>query len=303
MEWIHCNNCFGLPDSEKNFYLTSCGHIYCRDCEEQCARSQCKLCGNQCSTIMLSSSLKPDVQMYFTDPDDLLRKKLKEVHQVSEFQKNHRARLLAHQRKQLKKFKSVKEDFRKLLKNLKDLDCERKRLSQENDALKKYIMMQRSLNLESTATGNKGHSKSNYDGAPSHSNLDSILSKFADKIDSSKSHSGLPQRMCVITPPMNGKLGVIYGTPSPSTVMKKLNLSGPQSNESLSRKSVIQLDTPFSSPTSVQSKNSMFLTPQTPATLSPNDLYKSPTDQESKFLQCQKISRKKLVVHPFSPND
>ncbi|GFR10007.1 putative E3 SUMO-protein ligase RNF212 [Trichonephila clavata] len=301
MEWIHCNNCFGLPDSEKNFYLTSCGHIYCRDCEEQCARTQCKLCGNQCSTIVLSSTLKPDVQMYFTDPDELLRKKLKEVHQVSEFQKNHRARLWAHQKKQLKKFKSVKEDFRKLLKTLKDLDCEKKKLAQENDALKKYIMM-RNLNSESTAPGNKGHSKSNYEGSTSHSNLDSVLSKFIDKIDTSKSHPGLPQRMCVISPPVNGKLGVIYGTPSPSSGMKKLNLSASHSNESLQRKSALQLDTPYSSPASVQC-TSVFVTPQTPATLSPNDFFKSPTDQESKFIQCQKMSRRKLVVHPFSPND
>ncbi|GFY70509.1 RING finger protein 212 [Trichonephila inaurata madagascariensis] len=107
MEWIHCNNCFGLPDSEKNFYLTSCGHIYCQDCEEQCARTQCKLCGNQCSTIVLSSTLKPDVQMYFTDPDELLKKKLKEVHQVSDFQKNHRARLWAHQKKQFISLKPI----------------------------------------------------------------------------------------------------------------------------------------------------------------------------------------------------
>ncbi|GIY83779.1 putative E3 SUMO-protein ligase RNF212 [Caerostris extrusa] len=199
MDWIHCNNCFSVPDSEKNFYLTSCGHIYCRDCEEQCARTQCKLCGNQCSTILLSSSLKPDVQIYFTDPFEILKKELKVVHQVSEFQKNHRARFQAYQRKQLKKFKAVKEDFRKLLKNLKDLHGERKKLTQENEALKKYIMMQRSINQsDSSGTTSKGYSKSPYDNA-FHSQLDRVISKFIDKMDNSKS-SGMSERMCVISP-------------------------------------------------------------------------------------------------------
>ncbi|CAL1272845.1 unnamed protein product [Larinioides sclopetarius] len=296
MDWVHCNNCFGLPDSEKTFYLTSCGHIYCKDCEEQCARSQCKLCGNQCSTIVLSSSLKPDVQMYFVDPDELLKKKLKEVHQVSEFQKNHRSRLLAHQRKQLRKFKAVKEDFRKLLKNLKDLDGERKKLAHENDNLKKYIMMQR--NTTPVESSNKGHLKSPYDSNMSRSNLDSVLSKFIDK-----SHSGKSERMCVISPPKNGKLGVIYGTPSPTSTLQRLNLNASRSSESL-HKRVGRLDTPFSSPASAQT--SVFVTPETPASLSQNgklDLFKSPTDQDSKFLQCQRMSKKKLVVHPFSPND
>ncbi|KAF8786896.1 putative E3 SUMO-protein ligase RNF212 like protein [Argiope bruennichi] len=294
MDWIHCNNCFGLPDAEKTFYLTSCGHIYCKDCEEQCARSKCKLCGNQCSTIVLSSSLKPDVQMYFIDPDELLKKKLKEVHQVSEFQKNHRARLLAHQRKQLRKFKAVKEDFRKLLKNLKDLDGERKKLAHENDTLKKYIMIQRNAGLSESSS--KGHSKFPYDNTTPRSNLDSVLSKFIDK-----SHSGKSERMCVISPPKDGKLGVIYGTPSPTSALQKLNLNASRSIESLQKRAGMQFDTPYSSPASIHT--SAFVTPETPASLSQNDLFKSPTDQDSKFLQCQRMSKKKLVVHPFSPND
>ncbi|KFM65302.1 RING finger protein 212, partial [Stegodyphus mimosarum] len=101
MDWIHCNNCFQLPDSAKNFVLTSCGHIYCCDCEEKCARELCKLCGNQCLTINISSSMKPDVQIYFMDPGEILRKKLKEILQVFEFQKNHRARLMTYQKKQV----------------------------------------------------------------------------------------------------------------------------------------------------------------------------------------------------------
>ncbi|PRD35833.1 UNVERIFIED_CONTAM: hypothetical protein NCL1_10401 [Trichonephila clavipes] len=149
------------------------------------------------------------------------------------------------------------------------------------------------LNSESNAPGNKGHSKSNYEGSTSHSNLDSVLSKFIDKIDTSKSHPGVPQRMCVISPPINGKLGVIYGSPSPSSGMKKLNLSAPHSTESLHRKSALQLDTPYSSPASVQSKTSVFVTPQTPATQSPNGTNKT-------FLNRLQTKRVKFNVLMFT---
>ncbi|XP_071038160.1 probable E3 SUMO-protein ligase RNF212 isoform X9 [Parasteatoda tepidariorum] len=221
MDWVHCNNCFLLPDSEKSFFLTSCGHIYCRDCEENCARGQCKLCGNQCTTIILSSMMKPDVQVYFTDPDELLKKKVKEVQQVSEFQKNHRARLVAHQRKQLKKFKTIREDFRNLIKNLKELDNERKKLLQENDVMKKYISMQRnasSSNPGSAQRSDRGR-KSPYEEKSPLSTLNTVFTKFTDK----RGENSKTQRITVITPPSNGKIGVIPSTESPSSCLRKLN--------------------------------------------------------------------------------
>ena len=31
--WIHCNRCYQRPASpEAKFYVTNCGHIYCRNC-------------------------------------------------------------------------------------------------------------------------------------------------------------------------------------------------------------------------------------------------------------------------------
>ncbi|KAG8179639.1 hypothetical protein JTE90_007369 [Oedothorax gibbosus] len=298
MDWVHCNNCFLLPDPEKSFLLTSCGHIYCGDCEEQCARGKCKLCGNACSTITISSSMKADVQIYFTDPDDLLKKKLREVYQVSEFQKSHRARLMTHYKKQLKKFKTVKEEFRKLLKNLKDIDSERKRLFLENDALKKYIGMQRCINPTSSSLSHrheKGHSRSSFENNSPQSNLESVLSKFIEKFNDSK--ASVTQRMSVISPPRNGKLGVIAETPSPSATLTKLNLNASYSKESKSLSG--NYDTLSTPGSNYSISRSTFVTPVS-NTPSPIGSYCSPSDQH---LKLKRDPRKKLVVHPFSPDD
>lgn len=42
MDWIHCNSCFRQPNEQstpqrpqqpqQEFYLTSCGHIFCHNC-------------------------------------------------------------------------------------------------------------------------------------------------------------------------------------------------------------------------------------------------------------------------------
>ncbi|XP_071038155.1 probable E3 SUMO-protein ligase RNF212 isoform X3 [Parasteatoda tepidariorum] len=282
-----------LSNSEKSFFLTSCGHIYCRDCEENCARGQCKLCGNQCTTIILSSMMKPDVQVYFTDPDELLKKKVKEVQQVSEFQKNHRARLVAHQRKQLKKFKTIREDFRNLIKNLKELDNERKKLLQENDVMKKYISMQRnasSSNPGSAQRSDRGR-KSPYEEKSPLSTLNTVFTKFTDK----RGENSKTQRITVITPPSNGKIGVIPSTESPSSCLRKLNLS--RSTESLLDRNTPQYISPMSTPGSVCDKYGSFATPLSSAGAATTlDAYSSPTDFYLKNPHYKRDIKKLVVI-------
>lgn len=36
MDWVHCNSCYEQPNEQitpkQQFYLTSCGHIFCHNC-------------------------------------------------------------------------------------------------------------------------------------------------------------------------------------------------------------------------------------------------------------------------------
>jgi hypothetical protein len=91
MDWIHCNACCYQPSSEKRrkFLLTSCGHIYCNICVEAGTKPACRVCNTECTAIQLESQMAPNIQHYFSDPEDLMRKAL----QVFTFQKGHRQRL------------------------------------------------------------------------------------------------------------------------------------------------------------------------------------------------------------------
>lgn len=93
MDWIHCNACIRQPSSEKGrkFLLTSCGHIYCNNCVEAGTKPACRVCNTACTTIQLTSQMAPNIQHYFSDPEDLMRKAM----QVFTFQRGHRQRLLA----------------------------------------------------------------------------------------------------------------------------------------------------------------------------------------------------------------
>ncbi|XP_023216853.1 probable E3 SUMO-protein ligase RNF212 isoform X2 [Centruroides sculpturatus] len=98
-DWVHCNTCFSLLGSGKRFLLTSCGHIYCNDCATG-SQMNCQICGNSCTTIHLTTQMKPDVEIYFMDPQDLLKKYMKQLQQIINFQTGHRMRLSAYFRKE-----------------------------------------------------------------------------------------------------------------------------------------------------------------------------------------------------------
>eukprot|EP00058_Branchiostoma_floridae_P019373 XP_002604863.1 hypothetical protein BRAFLDRAFT_77302 [Branchiostoma floridae] len=84
-DWVHCNLCFRQPGDGKKFHLTNCGHIYCADCVMTGAKDRCKMCGGKCTTIILSAHMKPDVEIFFTDPAELAKKQHKQLLQDAKF--------------------------------------------------------------------------------------------------------------------------------------------------------------------------------------------------------------------------
>ena len=98
-DWIHCNRCFVLLKDAKSsglaFYLTNCGHILCAKCRSTLSTEHCPVCQASCNTVELNARIGPDIQLFFSDPAQLLRKNHKSELQVVEFQSQHIKRLLA----------------------------------------------------------------------------------------------------------------------------------------------------------------------------------------------------------------
>ncbi|XP_046843075.1 probable E3 SUMO-protein ligase RNF212 [Xenia sp. Carnegie-2017] len=140
MDWIHCNTCFVQPANNKKFFLTSCGHVFCHECIEgtlSCSSTthKCVVCKSSCSVIPLTSNLKPEVEMYFMDPVELLKKQLKPYFQVLEFQKSHRKRLASH----FQKMNALNNGSSQGGRQYADMEYEIKKLQDENSTMKKML--------------------------------------------------------------------------------------------------------------------------------------------------------------------
>ncbi|KAG1650933.1 RING finger protein 212B [Nymphon striatum] len=72
-DWIHCNKCFVKPTRElkRKFMLTSCSHMFCDQC---LLEKKCHICKATCNVIVLSQQMKPDVEIFFKDPSQQLKK-------------------------------------------------------------------------------------------------------------------------------------------------------------------------------------------------------------------------------------
>ncbi|KAL1439716.1 hypothetical protein MTO96_009584 [Rhipicephalus appendiculatus] len=79
---VYCNNCFSQPSRTLMFYVTTCAHVYCQTCKEDCTRSSCKMCGATCSTAALSQNMSQDVRELFKDPKHTLQRAM----MIGEFQ-------------------------------------------------------------------------------------------------------------------------------------------------------------------------------------------------------------------------
>ncbi|XP_074646283.1 E3 ubiquitin-protein ligase RNF212B-like isoform X2 [Tubulanus polymorphus] len=207
-DWVHCNLCYRQPDGLK-FFLTSCGHVFCDDCLQNGEKNEkCKICGNRCtSTPLISNKMRPEVEIFFSDPLYLLKKNYKQIVQVIEFQRNHRLRLYSHRKQLLSRQNTIMDKvkgFQKAGEQIQKLEKEVLLLRQENSYLKKAI------------AGGRGGSPSNTRSSPQINNIASRLMSQSSQITSSQQNMQISShRISLRTPPYHGKRGIIPGTPSP----------------------------------------------------------------------------------------
>ncbi|XP_048735594.2 zip homologous protein 2-like [Ostrea edulis] len=145
-DWIHCNNCFLRPGTAPiQFRLTTCGHIFCDSCVNNATKPKCQMCGStNVNVILLSAKMGPDVQIFFTNIVELIKRNTQQTIQVMEFQNSHRRRYLSHLATQLNKQKEFMEKAQKLYKYNQELEKELK-ISKEEIAYLKRTLKEQNL--------------------------------------------------------------------------------------------------------------------------------------------------------------
>ncbi|XP_022110496.1 probable E3 SUMO-protein ligase RNF212 isoform X2 [Acanthaster planci] len=238
-DWVHCNQCFLQPGGGKKFFLTNCAHIFCDGCIQEGSKNQCHTCGSHCTTIELSSKMKPDVEIFFQSPHEIARKQHKQLMQVMDFQRNHSQRLAAYKRDQEAKMQSRMQMTVRQLDQARDLEREVLRLQEENCKLRRLV---------SGSPGPGGAAKVYRSSTPGqvlanssippkvrnmvHQNSSQSISRSSSpygrsqhiqQMETSKTPQSQPMtptrtppgpaRLSIRTPPVNGRIGTV-GTPT-----------------------------------------------------------------------------------------
>ncbi|XP_068243494.1 RING finger protein 212B-like isoform X2 [Palaemon carinicauda] len=112
MDWINCNTCCRQPGDEKErkFVLSNCGHLFCDICLMQAdSQEKCTVCKMKCQFMQLSSKMKPDAELFFLEPGELLKRQFNQINRLLDFQKEHRTRLVSFHRRVLQKYKDLQK--------------------------------------------------------------------------------------------------------------------------------------------------------------------------------------------------
>lgn len=223
-DWLHCNTCFRQPGEGIGFSLTNCGHIYCEKCVRVACNERCSMCGSVCDKITLSSKMKPEVETFFTNPLDLIKKDTKKSIQVMEFQHNHRRRFVEHQRKQIMKMEKYVKHLQQTLSQSQESES---KLKEENAYLKR-LLTEKGLGghgrpltpgkqFSPVSRGSPGF---NFQGSGRAVRTSPVGRHCSPAFGNHMTqHSSITSgRLSVRTPPSGGKIGTIQGTPVSQSV-------------------------------------------------------------------------------------
>eukprot|EP00800_Vazella_pourtalesii_P015925 TRINITY_DN4428_c2_g1_i1.p1 TRINITY_DN4428_c2_g1~~TRINITY_DN4428_c2_g1_i1.p1 ORF type:complete len:319 (-),score=63.19 TRINITY_DN4428_c2_g1_i1:29-985(-) len=136
-DWIHCNRCTTLLKDAKNsglvFFLTNCGHILCAKCTSVISANTCPICQAACNTLELNARIGPEIQVFFSEPVQMLKKNHKTEVQVLEFQVQQMKRLLSSQ--QQDRASRIDSGERKLQEQKAEYDLKYRQQQEDNRKL------------------------------------------------------------------------------------------------------------------------------------------------------------------------
>ncbi|XP_046705928.1 probable E3 SUMO-protein ligase RNF212 isoform X1 [Silurus meridionalis] len=247
-QWICCNSCFKPPGADIQLALTNCGHIFCNICFQKGKEGECLICKTKCQLSLLSDKSSSEVRALFSDISTTAVKYFSEISKVLQFQARHQKRLLAH----------YQQKSEKMMEALVKMQQEIKQMSKKIAEQKAYILkLEVALQQQSSRVGFQSsrdlhassHFKPGYSSSPT-----SLVTKIpysspvclsrqpssaslAENMDidsrafsSKASMSGSISRLCLISPPQDGRIGtVLHRTASQSTLgghsIKSANVS------------------------------------------------------------------------------
>lgn len=184
-------------------------------------------------------------------------------------------------------------------------------MSKENDAYKKLIELSglsKNLFTPGSSVGiTPGNVPRNFtsptNSTPTVGHINPVFTQFFNKLENSVSGAPATGRVSVFSPPVNGKIGGIprSSSPSPSTALKNLKLSSannlPQPKQVGKEK--------FLTPTCSQESDYIFSLPYESSqsiTSSPAEVWNASNNPGSSAYHLKKDPRR-VVVHPYSPNE
>ncbi|XP_033117254.1 uncharacterized protein LOC117117152 [Anneissia japonica] len=168
--------------------------------------------------------LKPDVEIFFQDPADILKKHLKQVIQILEFQQKHKQLLASHRKQEILKQNSMLAEARKRSETLDILEREIKLLTEENNHLRSLLEespVKRRCGtpgriLQRTSPLNPGMASRSVTPSPILNSPYTLTSKLNRSQDGNHTPQMIrtpqgPARISLRTPPINGRLGTTPG--------------------------------------------------------------------------------------------
>ncbi|XP_064221281.1 probable E3 SUMO-protein ligase RNF212 isoform X4 [Aotus nancymaae] len=212
--WVFCNRCFQPPHRTSCFSLTNCGHVYCDACLRKGEKNECLICKVPCRTVLLSKHTDSDIQALFMSIDSLCRKYSRETSKISEFQENHRKRLLAFYREKISR---LEESLRKSLLHIEQLQSVRSSQQTAFGTIK-----------NSVSTGPQGRPLL----LPRSSKPDRVESMDVDLSPSPIRKPEIaagPARISMISPPQDGRMGSVssWGPEHPSLTPSQRSVGKP----------------------------------------------------------------------------
>ncbi|XP_047012971.1 probable E3 SUMO-protein ligase RNF212 isoform X2 [Ictalurus punctatus] len=238
--WICCNSCFKSPGPDVHLALTNCGHIFCNICFRKGKEGECLICKAKCQLSLLSDKSSSEVRALFSDISTTAVKYLSEISKVLQFQARHQKRLLSHYQHKSEKMKETLIKMHQEMKQMSKKITEQKAyISKLEVALQQQssrVGLQSNRDLHTSGRFKPGYSSSPTSSAPSVTKIPYsspvCLSRHASRtsltenmdinsraFSSKPSVPGSVSRLCLISPPQDGRIGTIHHrTPSQSTM-------------------------------------------------------------------------------------
>ncbi|XP_027010351.1 probable E3 SUMO-protein ligase RNF212 isoform X1 [Tachysurus fulvidraco] len=239
-QWICCNSCFKSPGPDIHLALTNCGHIVCNICFQKGKEGECLICKAKCQLSLLSDKSSSEVRALFSDISSTAIKYFSEISKVLQFQARHQKRLLAYYQQKSEKMKEALIKMQQEMKQMSKKMTEQKAyISKLELALQQQgsrVGLQSVRDLHASSCFKSGYSTSPTSSAPivrkipysspvclsrqaSSTSLAENMDIDSRAFSSKPSMSGSVSRLCLISPPQDGRIGTIpHRTASQSTM-------------------------------------------------------------------------------------